>query len=84
MPVVATNVGGTPELVADGSTGRLVEPGDDQSMAEAIIWLATSRDRRVAFGAAGQALVAERFGMDRFVSETIALYEQMIARRAMR
>lgn len=81
IPVVATNVGGTAELVADGTTGRLVEPGDNQAMAEAIIWLAASSDRRAAFGAAGRRLVAERFGMDRFVAETMALYEQVLARR---
>jgi glycosyltransferase involved in cell wall biosynthesis len=84
VPVVATNVGGTAEVVADGSTGRLVEPGDNAVMAEALIWLATSRDRRMRFGDAGRALVAERFGMDRFVAETIDLYEQVLARRAPR
>jgi glycosyltransferase involved in cell wall biosynthesis len=84
VPVVATNVGGTAEIVTDGSTGRLVELGDNQAMAEAIIWLAASRDRRERFGAAGRALVADRFGMDRFVAETVALYEQVLARRRSR
>ncbi len=84
VPIVATNVGGTAEIVADGSTGRLVEPADNAAMAEALVWLATSRDRRVRFGDAGRALVAERFGMDRFVAETVALYEQILARRGPR
>jgi glycosyltransferase involved in cell wall biosynthesis len=81
LPVVATDVGGTAEIVADGTSGRLVDPGDVRGMAGAIEWLAADRDRRVALGEAGRALVAERFGMDRFVSETIALYEQVLARR---
>jgi glycosyltransferase involved in cell wall biosynthesis len=81
VPVVATNVGGTAELVADGSTGHLVEPGDIQAMAEAIISLAASPEHRVELGAAARVLVADRFGMDRFVAETIALYEQVLARR---
>jgi glycosyltransferase involved in cell wall biosynthesis len=84
LPVVATNVGGTAELVADGETGCLVEPGDLPAMAEAIIWLAASRERRLALGAAGRALVEERFGMDRFVAETVALYERVLADRTSR
>ena len=82
--MVATNVGGTAEVVADGSTGRLVAPGDVDAMAEAILWLASGRDHRVTVGAAGRHLVAERFGMDRFVAETAALYEQVLASRASR
>ena len=84
VPVVATNVGGTAEVVADGSTGRLVAPGDVDAMAEAIRWLAASSDRRVTAGQAGRGLVAERFGMDRFVAETVALYEHVLANRASR
>jgi len=81
VPVVATNVGGTPEIVVDGSTGCLVEPDDELAMAEAIIWLAASRERRERFGQAGRVLAADRFGMDRFVAETAAFYERVLARR---
>jgi glycosyltransferase involved in cell wall biosynthesis len=84
LPVVATDVGGTAEIVTDGSTGRLVAPGDIDAMAEALMWLAASRDRRLALGAAARMLVADRFGMDRFVAETTALYEQVLAGRAWR
>jgi glycosyltransferase involved in cell wall biosynthesis len=71
-PVIATPVGGTPELVADGVTGLLVPPRDPQRLAEAIGLLASDPERRHALGAAGRATVEREFseaGMARRVLE---------------
>jgi len=60
-PVVATRVGGTPELVKDGINGRLVPPGDPGALAEAMIEvMSVPVSRRRAMGASGLAVVAER------------------------
>ena len=71
--------------MTDRSTGRLVAPGDDHEMAEALMWLAASRDRRRQSGAAGRALVAGRFGMRIASSRRLPLmYEEVLADRGSR
>jgi len=59
IPVVATRVGGTPELVRDGQTGILVEPGSAASLAEGLSRLLTDVHYRQTIGRAGRASVEE-------------------------
>ncbi|MBT8241371.1 MAG: glycosyltransferase family 4 protein [Acidimicrobiia bacterium] len=60
-PVVSTRLAGTPEVVHDGTTGLLVEPGDVPALAAAIERLGSDRDACRAMGDAGQALMREQF-----------------------
>jgi glycosyltransferase involved in cell wall biosynthesis len=60
-PVVATRVGGIPDAVADGRTGRLVPPGDTSAFAEALVELARDPDLRDAMGTAANAEYRERY-----------------------
>jgi glycosyltransferase involved in cell wall biosynthesis len=69
LPVVATDVGGMAEQVEDGVTGRLVPPGDPAALAAALAELAGDPARRMAFGTAGRARVAERFSLARMVRD---------------
>jgi glycosyltransferase involved in cell wall biosynthesis len=64
LPLVATRCGGPEEIVDDGKTGFLVPVGDVAAMAERMAWLLDHPDRAAAMGAAGRALVAERFSAD--------------------
>jgi glycosyltransferase involved in cell wall biosynthesis len=59
--VVATAVGGTPEVVADGESGFLVTPGDAHALAERTARLLADASLRRTMGAAGRALVSEQF-----------------------
>ncbi len=61
VPVVATRVGGLPELVVDGETGRLVPPEDERAMADALLALLRDRECRERMGEAGQARAAACF-----------------------
>ncbi len=61
LPVVSTTVTGIPEMVAHGETGLLVEPGDEEAMANAISDLAADPERRRAMGAAGRARAERLF-----------------------
>jgi glycosyltransferase involved in cell wall biosynthesis len=61
VPVVATAVGGTPEVVVNGQTGFLVPPGDPTTLAGRIGDLLTRPDWRRAFGAAGRRRVEDYF-----------------------
>ena len=68
-PVVATRVGGLAEVVDDGVTGLLVEPGDPEALAAAIVQVL---GRREAMGAAARQ-AARRFGADAYADRVEAL-----------
>jgi glycosyltransferase involved in cell wall biosynthesis len=61
LPLVATRCGGPEEIVEDGKTGFLLPVGDIAAMAERMAWLLDHPEEAASMGAAGQALVAERF-----------------------
>lgn len=80
LPVVATAVGGVPEVIQDGITGVLVMPGDRQALADKILWLLQrpAEGRRLA--RLGKSVVQTRFGLERMVREYENLYFQLLAR----
>jgi glycosyltransferase involved in cell wall biosynthesis len=73
LPVVATKVGGNPEVVVDAETGRLVG-GDAGAIADAVIQLARGPARRQAMGEAGRARVKKHFSLDRMVQQYADAY----------
>lgn len=79
-PVVASNVGGLPDVVIDGETGFLAPPADAEALAEVILsMLALSPDQRRAMGRAGRELVKDLFDIRRIVDREIALYERILS-----
>lgn len=79
LPVVATRVGGVPELVEDGLTGVLVPPGDPKALEHALARLLSDPRLRRRMGAAGGAKALREFRLDRMISETSHLYEELVA-----
>ncbi len=79
-PVVASRCGGIPEVVEDGVTGTLVPPGDADALAAAVIDLLADPQKARAFGEAGRRRAEERFTVERMLSETFALYEELLDR----
>jgi glycosyltransferase involved in cell wall biosynthesis len=77
LPVVTTNVSGIPELVQDGETGLLVEPDQALAIADALdrVYRDAALGRRL--GAAGRAVVAERFDGDRLIGELATLFRRV-------
>ncbi len=73
-PVVATRVGGIPELVADGKSGCLVERGDFAAMAEKILLLAADPALRALFGETGRQICETRFDVKKNVEALIRFY----------
>jgi glycosyltransferase involved in cell wall biosynthesis len=67
VPVVATSVGGTPELIESGVTGILVEPGQPAALADGIVALAGSRERSRRIGEAARARVRAHFSLRRMI-----------------
>jgi len=78
--VVASAVGGIPEVVADGVTGMLVPPGDDASLAEAVNRVIREPGRAAALGARGRERAVAEFSWDRIAAQTAALYAQLVVR----
>jgi len=69
VPVIASAVGGIPELLENGRTGMLVPPGDSRSLADAIRSLLDDPARRESMGEAGRDLAQRRFRISRVVDE---------------
>lgn len=80
-PVVATNVGGVPEVVKAGITGLLHEPKDDRQQAADLLRLLDDRALRAQMGEAGRQRVTTDFTKERFAAELSELYYEMLGRR---
>jgi len=79
LPVVASDVDGVPEAVADGKDGMLVAPDRPAALARALRALAVDPARRAALGRAAQATVAERFTLRRMLGEYEKAYDAALA-----
>lgn len=77
VPVVATRVGGNPEVVEDGVTGLLVPPGDPGALARAICDLLANPELAARFGRAGRRRVIQAFSLERMIRETEGLYSDL-------
>ena len=77
LPVVATRVGGTPEVVVHGTTGLLVGARSDHDLAAALLELASSPERRSAMGTAGRRRLEEQFTIERMVDQYSREYTRL-------
>jgi sugar transferase (PEP-CTERM/EpsH1 system associated) len=80
-PVIATHVGGNPELVASGTTGVLVESGNVAAMAAAIASLASDCAGRERMGAAGRERARREFAVNRMLDDYERMYLDVAAGR---
>lgn len=75
--IVATNTGGTPEIVRDGKDGILVPPCDPAALARTISRLIQDAPLRQALGRSGLARVDQEFTVERYVAKTLEVYESV-------
>ncbi len=78
--VVATAVGGVPEIVKNGETGLLVPSGDSEALAAAIITLLTDSARRATLGRAGRERVLKHFTVEAMMGQLCDVYETCLRR----
>jgi glycosyltransferase involved in cell wall biosynthesis len=83
-PVVATAIGGSPEVVRDGVTGLLVPPADPAALARAIVTMLRAPDAARRMAREGQREVQAGFGQDAAMARTVAVYEDVLRRRPAR
>lgn len=77
LPVIATAVGGTPEIFRDGESARLIPPGDSAALAAALVELHHDPARRRQFAAAARQRVIETFGIAQAAGELAALWREV-------
>jgi len=78
VPVIATRVGGTPEVVLDGQSGILVDRGDMEAVAQASLRLAADQALQERMAGAAQHVARERFSISSMVAATVSVYERVL------
>lgn len=84
LPIVATEVGGLPDLLDDGRCGVLVAPGDDAELAAGIRRLLTDRELATRLGAAARHRRRTEFDLDTVVHGVEDIYERLLVRKGRR
>lgn len=81
LPVIASAVGGVPELVEDGRTGLLVPPGNSAALAHCLRELLLNPEQRLAMGTAGRIRARECFSSERMVEQISKIYDDLLSLR---
>ena len=78
LPIVASRVGGVPEMVTDGVNGRLLEPGDPRQLAETCLELLARPEVRAEMGGRGRSIVEQKFDVRVQAEHLRALYQRLM------
>jgi glycosyltransferase involved in cell wall biosynthesis len=79
LPIVASWVGGLPDLVHDGVNGILIEPGKPEQLASALNKLAKDPDLRASMGKASYQLACEQYDIDQHVAQLVSIYKKLLS-----
>jgi glycosyltransferase involved in cell wall biosynthesis len=82
VPVLATNVGGPPEIIEHGREGLLVAPGEPAAWARAVRRVLESPDRGLQMGRAGRRRAEQAFSAEHHAAAMLEVYERALARNA--
>jgi glycosyltransferase involved in cell wall biosynthesis len=82
VPIVATRVGGIPEIVQDGLNGLLIEPDDRAGLANAINRMLSNPAEMRSMGAAGRTVAIEKFSVARMIEGNMRVYDRVAAELA--
>jgi len=79
-PTIATSVAGLPEAVLHNQTGLIVEEGNRQALADAIVYLLSNRDVAFSLGRSGRLRVIDTFDLEKCVDSYDNLYRRLVSR----
>lgn len=82
VPVVATRIGGIPEVVNEGETGFLSDIGDTEKMSDDVMKLLNDEEMRLAFSQKARELAVSRYGSDLIIPQYISFYEKILGAKA--
>jgi glycosyltransferase involved in cell wall biosynthesis len=80
-PVVATHVGGLPDLLREGETGYLVPPGDAPAVATALLRVLHQPEMARCMGETARKAARERFSAQRLITDMEQLYLELLGRK---
>jgi glycosyltransferase involved in cell wall biosynthesis len=83
-PVVATRVGGIPDIITDEVTGRLVWPGEAEGIASAVLDLLADPEKASRIGANAMIAARQRFDVKRLITDMDGLYRELLNEKAIR
>ena len=78
VPVIATRIGGIPEVINDGETGFLSDVGDVEKMTRDTLRFLEDEDLRCSFGERGRELAVQRYSTSKIIPQYIAFYEKIV------
>lgn len=78
VPVVASRVGGIPEVINDGETGFMSDVGDTEKMSDDVLRLLNDEKMRLSFGKRGRELAISRYSSEKIIPQYIAFYEKVL------
>jgi len=81
LPVIATEVGGAAEVIENNVNGILIEPNDIDAIADNVVEIYKSSDKRIKLSSAGRKSVAERFTVEKLIDRHLELYHRWINER---
>ena len=82
VPVIATRIGGIPEVVTDGETGFLSDIGDTEKMSDDVMKLLNDEELRLNFGAKSRELAVSRYDSKIIIPQYIKFYEKVLAAKS--
>jgi glycosyltransferase involved in cell wall biosynthesis len=83
LPVVASNVGGLPDLIQNGVNGILIDPGCPDQLAAALIDLASDENLRCSMGEKSLQLAKEKFDIEQHVAQLVGIYNRVLSNSAL-
>ena len=84
VPVVASRVGGIPEVINDGETGFMSDVGDTEKMSDDVLTLLNDEEMRRAFGEKGRELAISRYSSEKIIPQYIEFYEKVYSRKRLK
>jgi N-acetyl-alpha-D-glucosaminyl L-malate synthase BshA len=82
VPVIATRIGGIPEVVNDGESGFLSDVGDVEKMSKDTLLFLSDETLRLSFGERGRELAIQRYSTEKIIPQYIAYYEKIVNKAA--
>lgn len=83
-PVVSTNVGGVADVVIDGKTGFITDPGNEAQLADAVLKLIADQEMRYNFGLEGRKFANSRFSYQRLVGDMSEYYNRLLKEKSVK